>query len=136
MVQQQAERGDRADSQFREILSDVGQEVRDRRAQLVEALAYVVLLAGGLYLFSAVGADSGNWYDVTRRTTLAAIGIGLLCGGLLLSALALVVDAGVRRRARPGAVPRHLRSRRRVYGAMAVGALLAGAGATALVAWS
>ena len=133
--QQQAPRGDRRDGTVREVLGDVWQEARDRRAQLAAGVAYAVLLAGVLYLFSAVGADSGDWYDVTRRTTLAAVGVGLLVGGVLLGGLALLVDADVRRRTRPGAVPRHLRSRRRVVAAMGAGALLAAVGVAALLGW-
>jgi len=135
-VQRQDEREGQDRGPVREVLDDVGRELRDRRAQVVEGLAYVVLLAGVLYLFSSVGQDSGNWYDVTHRTTLAAIGIGLLLGGAAVAALALVVDGQVRRSTRPGAVPRHIKSRRRVYGAMALGVALAAAGTLALIAWS
>jgi hypothetical protein len=131
MQQQEQDRGP-----VREVLDDVRTELWDRRAQVVAALGYVVLTAGVLYLFSSIGADSRNWYDVTHRTTLAAIGIGLLLGCLPVFAAALVVDGRVRRDARPGAVPRHLRSRRRIQLVMLAAALLAAAGAAALAAWS
>ena len=117
----------------REVVEDLVHQVRQRRAQVLEALTYVVLLGGGLYLFSAIGEDSRNWYDTVARTTLGAIGVGVLLLGVLLGGLTLAVDRSVRRRTQPGALPCHLRSRRRLTAAMGAGALLAAAGLVALL---
>lgn len=119
----------------REILDDVRTELRRRRTQLAAALTYVVLGAGGIYLFSSLGADSDEWYDSVDRTTLALVAIGLLSLGIVCGAVTIMMD---RRRAqgpreRSTALPIH---RGRVMTAMAVGAVLIGAGAVALRSWS
>lgn len=112
----------------REVLDDLVTQLRRRRAQLLEAVTCIVLLAGALYLFSSIGEDSGNWYDTVQRSTLAAIGVGLLLLSVALGGVTLAVDRGVRRRAQPGALPYHLRSRRRLVGAMVLAGLLAAGG--------
>lgn len=121
---------------LREMMHDLFIEVRDRRAQLLAVLTYVVLASGTLFLFSSIGEDSGDAYDTVARTTLAAVSIGMLAAGVLLGALTLAVDAGVRRRVRPGALRRHLQHRIRVVVAMAAGVALIAAGSFALNRWS
>jgi hypothetical protein len=121
---------------LREILHDLVTEVRDRRAQLLAALTYVVLASGGLFLFSSIGEDSGDAYDTVARTTLAGVSIGILSAGVLLGALTLAVDAGVRRRVRPGALRRHVQHRIWMVMAMTAGVALIATGSWALTRWS
>jgi len=83
---------------LREIVHDLVIEVRDRRAQLLAALTYVVLAAGGLFLFSSIGEDSGQRYDNVARTTLAWVGMVILA---VLGVLTLLVHTNVRRRMQP-----------------------------------
>ena len=123
-------------SVVREVLDDVRGELWHRRAQVCAALSYVVLLFGFLVLFSSIGEDSHHWYDTVERTTLTAVGIGMLALFLALGALTLAVDKDVRRRTVPGAEPRYLRSRRRFVTALACGVALCGAGVVALATWA
>lgn len=123
-------------SPLREVLDDVLTEMRTRRAQLLAGLTYVVLTAGGLYLFSSIGEDSGEQYDQVYRVTLTGVGVAILALGVLLGLVTLAVDRDVRRRATPGAPPRHLRSPHRIVVAMLVGVVLISAGLFALTRWS
>lgn len=123
-------------SPLREVLDDVRTEVRTRRAQVLAGLTYAVLVAGGLYLFSSIGEDSGEHYDEVYRTTLAGVGVGVLALGVLLGIVTLAVDRDVRRRATPGAPRRHLRSRRRLVVTMVMCVGLISAGLFALAGWS
>lgn len=66
---------------LREVYEDLRDELVQRRVQVLAAAAYVVLWLGFLYLFSSVGEDSRTFEDVHRRTTLAAVGTGLLAVG-------------------------------------------------------
>jgi hypothetical protein len=125
-----------SDSPLREILDDVRTECWQRRSQLLAGCTYVVTGFGGLYLLSARGEDSGQWYDTQDRTTLAAVGIVLLVIGVLLGAVTLAVDRGMRRRLVPGESSRHLCSRPRVVAVLLVGVALVAVGVTALAAWS
>ena len=125
-----------SESVLREILDDVRTEFRQRRSQLLAGCTYVVIGFGGLYLLSARGEDSGQWYDTQDRTTLAAVGVGLLVVGVLLGAVTLAVDRGMRRRLVPGERSGHLCSRKRVIAVMVAGVALIAVGVSALAAWS
>lgn len=125
-----------SDSLLREILDDARAELRQRRSQLLAGCTYIVVSFGGLYLLSARGEDSGLAYDVHDRTTLAAIGVGLLVVGVLLGAVTLAVDRNLRRRWVPGASSLHLCSRGRVVSSMIIAAVLVAVGLAALAAWS
>jgi hypothetical protein len=120
----------------REVLDDVRHEFRLRRAQVLAALTYVVLAAGGLYLFSSIGQDSHGRSDTVYRTTLTAVGIGLLALGVLMGGVTLAVDRYQRRRASLSTPYHPLHSRLRVVVAMAVGAVMIAAGMAALARWS
>jgi hypothetical protein len=121
-------------SPLREIWDDLRTEARQRRAQLLAALTYVVLGAGGLYLYSSTGPDSDDWYDSVDRTTLAGVGIGLLTLGVLIGALTLRVDRSLQRSTTPGSAARPLR-RARLVAAMASGGVLVVAGVVAIRVW-
>lgn len=120
---------------LREVVDDLRDEWRVRRVQVLAVAAYVVLLAGGLYLFSSVGEDSRTFSDVHRRTTLAAVGTGLLAFGVLLSVTALAVERAVRLHPTPG---RHLLlpNRRWLAVATACGCLLTALRVVALGRWT
>ena len=118
----------------REIWDDLRAEARQRRAQLLAALTYVVLGAGGLYLYSSTGPDSDDWYDSVDRTTLASVGIGLLTLGVVIGALTLRVDRSLQRSTTLGSAPRPLR-RAHLVAAMAGGAVLVVAGVVAIRVW-
>jgi hypothetical protein len=107
-----------------EVLEDVRAELRQRRARLLASLTYVMVGFGGLYLLSSTPRDSGQRWDSMGRTTVAAIGIGLLGSGVLLGAVTLAVDRNVRRRETLGAPPSHVHSRGRVIAAMVIGVVL------------
>jgi len=123
-------------SLLREILDDVRTELWQRRSQVLAGLTYVVAGFGALYLMSSRAADSGQWYDSQERTTLAAVGIGLLAVGVLLGAVTLAVDREIRRGlvATPGAG--QLCSRARVVAVMVIGTALVVVGSKALASWS
>ena len=121
---------------LQEVVDDLRTELRRHRVQVLAGVAYVVLGAGGILLFSAVGEDSGDFADVHRRTTLAAIGTGVLALGVLLCAATLVVDALVRRRAAAAYELRHLPERRRLVLVTVGGAVLVALGIVALARWS
>lgn len=123
-------------SVLREVVQDIRDELWQRRAQACAAVSYTVLLAGFLYLFSSIGQDSRQWYDTVQRTTLTAVGIGLLALFVALGALTLLVDRDVRRRTLPGAEPRYLRHRGRFVAALACGVVLGAAGVVALSVWT
>lgn len=123
-------------SPVREVLDDVRNELRLRRVQVLAALTYLVLASGGLYLFSSIGEDSHGRSDTVYRTTLTAVGIGLLALGVLMGGVTLGVDRYQRRRASLSTPYRPLHSRLRVVVAMAVGAALIAAGLVALARWT
>jgi hypothetical protein len=125
-----------SDSPLREILDDVRTEFWRRRSQLLAGCTYVVIGFGCLWLLSSRGEDSGQWYDTQDRTTLAAVGVGLLVVGVMMGAVTLVVDRDLRRDLAPGASSSHLCSRGRVVAAMVIGGVLAGVGVAALAAWT
>lgn len=118
---------------LREVWDDVRGELRQRRLQVLAGCGYAVLLFGILYLFSSVGEDSRTFSDVHRRTTLAAVGSGLLALGTLWCVVTLGLAGAARRRA----VPAHLLPNRRrlVLGAVGGTALVA-LGVVALLRWS
>jgi ABC-type uncharacterized transport system permease subunit len=120
---------------LREVLDDLRDELRLRRVQVLAAVAYIVLAAGGLYLFSSIGEDSRAFWDVHRRTTLAAIGTGLLGLAVLLSITTLVLERAERLRPTPGRQPGVLPSRRGLVAATVVGIVLAALGVLALSRW-
>lgn len=124
------------DGLLQEVVDDVRTELRRRRLQVLAAVAYLVLAAGGLYLFSSIGEDSGDLADVHRRTTLAAVGTGLLAGGVLLCVATLVLDGVDRRRVTPGREPGARPDRRRLALATAGGTAAVAAGLLALSRWS
>lgn len=120
---------------LREVWDDLRDELVRRRLQVVAALGYVVQAAGTLYLFSSVGEDSGTIADVHRRTTLAAVGTGLLAVGSLWCLVTLLLDRAARRR--PVPVPaHHLPDRRRLVVGAAGGTALVALGVVALLRWS
>lgn len=121
-------------SPLREIWDDLRTEARQRRAQLLAAVTYVALGAGGLYLYSSIGPDSDDWYDSVDRTTLAGVGIGLLALGVSLGAVSLLVDRTLQRSTTLRSAPKPLR-RGRLLAAIAVGAVLIVAGVVAIRVW-
>ena len=125
-----------SDGLLREILDDVRTECRQRRSQLLAGCTYLLVGFGGLYLLSSWGEDSGRRYDVHDRTTLAAVGVGLLVVGVVVGALTLATDRSMRRGLVPGASSGHLCSRGRVVTTMILGAVLVALGLAALVAWA
>jgi hypothetical protein len=120
----------------REVLDDVRNELRLRRVQVLAAFTYLVLALGGLYLFSSIGEDSNGRSDTVLRTTLAAVGIGLLAFGVLMGGVTLVVDRYQRGRSSLSAPYHLLHSRLRVVVAMAAGVALIAAGLAALTRWT
>lgn len=123
-------------SVLREVVDEVRHEVRRRPVQLLAATAYVLLAIGGLYLFSSVGEDSRTVSDVHRRTTLAAVGTGLLGLGVVVCGATFVLDRTARRRVDAGPYGRVLPNRRRLGGMTVLGTALAGLGVWALTRWS
>ena len=125
-----------SDGLLREILDDVRTEVWQRRCQVLAGCTYVFVGFGCLYLLSSRGEDSGQWYDTQDRTTLAAVGVGLLVLGVSLGAVTLAVDRSMRRRLVPGASSGHLCSRGRVVTITGIGVVLVAVGLAALAAWA
>ncbi len=121
---------------LQEVYEDLRHEVRLRRVQLLAGVAYTVLVAGGLYLFSSVGEDSHDFSDVHRRTTLAAVGVGLLVLAVLLCVLTGLLDRAARRRTEPGRERRVLPDRRWLAGMTTLGVVLVALGSLALTRWS
>lgn len=120
---------------IREVWDDLRGEVSSRRLQVAAAFGYVVLTAGFLYLFSSIGEDSRTFSDVHRRTTLAAVGTGLLALGSVWCVLTLLLDRAARNRTFP--VPAHqLPNRRRLVVGALGGVVLVGLGVVGLVRWS
>lgn len=111
----------------REVLDDVRYELRRRPAQVAAFVTYVVLLGGAIYLFSSIGADSRTAFDTVERRTLSAIGAALLDVGVLVGAVALVLDRNARLGGRSGSQP--LGSRKRFV------VVLAAALAVSVVGW-
>lgn len=124
------------DGVLREVLDDLRGEAHQRRVQLLAALAYVVLAAGLLYLFSSIGEDSGSFEDVHERTTLAAVGTGLSAAGTLLCVVTSVARHRVRTSPAMGREPATLPSRRGLAVATALGVALVGSGLLALSRWT
>ena len=121
---------------LREVYDDLRHEARLRRLQLLAGLAYAVLAAGGLYLFSAVGEDSGDFADVQGRTTLAAVGTGLLAVSSVLCGLTVVLVRADRRRPSSGREPGVLPDGRLLAATTALAVALTALGAWALTRWS
>jgi hypothetical protein len=121
---------------FREVVDELKDEWQVRWLQVLAVVAYVVVVLGGLYLFSSIGEDSRTFEDVHRRTTLAAVGTGVLVLGVLLSLTTLAVERAVRLHPTPGGQRAVLPNRRWLTVAAVGGCALAALGVVALTRWT
>jgi uncharacterized membrane protein YidH (DUF202 family) len=107
-----------------ELRAELRQDLRVHRAQILAAMAYVVFGLGGLYVFSAIGEDTGGAWDTVRRSTNAVIGVLLLVAGLPFAVAALVTYRRDRHEQPPGAMPQGMRSPRWVLLALGLALVL------------
>jgi hypothetical protein len=114
---------------------EVGTEFRRRRAQFVAGAAYVLLAAGALWLVSAIGKDSHQWYDTVEQSTNAAVGVVLLGVALPFGGAALLIDRRDVREYAPGEKPLRLRHPRWLIAAMALAVLAMTVVTAILLGW-
>ena len=99
-------------------------EVCERRARVCALLMYAVFGFGGIYLFSAIGPDSNEFWDTQDQSSNAVIGVVLLGLGLPFGVASLVSHRRDRREYSAGQTSHELQHPGGVVAAMVVAAAL------------